>query len=240
MKALNRWCAGLGAMVLALAATGAAHAAGLVVIEARGVPFQAGQTIDGTQPIKLAVGQKLSLIAENGNTIRLRGPFEGPPAPAGAAETGNVVTALLNLGKQTESVSGSLGVVRAGGDERVAPEPRFIDITRPGHRCLIADAQPVFWWPDRGQGAAKIDISPADRSWRARASWPADSDRLALPANLPLRDGQTYLVEIGNATSALTIHFVPAAVSAEAVRAAWMLEKGCFGQAVALARSEAQ
>ncbi len=228
-----------GALVVALGLMSRAHAVDLVVIEARGVPFKNGETIDGSKPIKLEAGQKLSLIAQNGSTIRLRGPFDGPPAPEGAAESGNVVTALLNLGKQTEAVSGTLGVVRAGTEERVAPAPAFMDITRAGHRCLVANTQPVLWWPDHGtDGAAKIDISPADRSWLARTDWPADSDRLALPANLPLRDGQTYMVEIGNGASALTIHIVPATLPSEPVRAAWMLEKGCFGQAVAVARED--
>jgi len=238
MKLLRGLCVGAATVVITLGTAARIEAADLVVIEARGAPFEAGQTIDGTKPIKLEVGQKLSLIAQNGNTIHLRGPFEGPPAPEGTAEGGNVVTALLNLGKQTESVSGTLGVVRAGADERISPDPRSMDITRDGNRCVFANSEPVLWWPDRGQGAAKIDISPADRSWRARTNWPSDSDRLALPANMPLHDGQTYVVEIGKASAALTVHVVPSGLAPEPVQAAWMLEKGCFGQAVALARAE--
>jgi hypothetical protein len=238
MNTLGQLFVRAGAVFVASGLAGGAYAADLVVIEARGVPLQQGQTIDGTQVLKLEAGQKLSLIAQDGNTIRLRGPYEGAPAPEGTAETGNVVTALLNLGKQTEAVSGTLGVVRAGSDERVAPDPRFMDITRPGHRCLFAEGQPVLWWPDRGTGSAKLEISPADRSWQARTTWPSDSDRLAMPTNLPLRDGQTYLIEIGNASAAVTIHVIPASLPAAPVREAWMLEKGCFGQAVALARAE--
>lgn len=234
-RARATWMTG----ILSLALVTAASAAELVVIEARGGPYKVGEKVDGSAPITLTAGQKLSLIAQNGATVKLRGPFEGPPAPEGAAaEGGNVVTALLNLGRQTESTSSTLGVVRAGSDERVAPDPRAMDITRPGHRCLLGEAQAVLWWPDRGDGGGKIEITPADRSWSARAAWPENSDRMALPANLPLRDGQTYMIEIGKVSAALVVHVVPAELSTEAVRAAWMLEKGCFGQAVALARTE--
>jgi len=240
MTLAHRLCATGIAGILSLVVGAAALAADVVVIEARGGSFKTGQTIDGNQPITLTAGQKLSLIASNGQTIRLRGPFEGPPAPEGAAEGGNVVTALLNLGRQTESTSSSLGVVRAGADERIAPDPRAMDITRPGARCLLGEASAVLWWPDRGEGEGKVEISPADRSWSARATWPTNSDRMALPANLPLRDGQTYMIEIGKVSAAVVVHVVPAELSTEAVRAAWMLEKGCFGQAVALARTESQ
>jgi hypothetical protein len=238
MRLVHRTCATWIAGILSIVVPTAASAVEVVVVEARGGSFKTGDKIDGNAPITLAAGQKLSLIAQNGATIRLRGPFEGPPAPDSAVERGDVATALLNLGRQTESTSTSLGVVRAGTEERIAPDARAMDITRPGHRCLMGDATAVLWWPDRSADTAKVEIMPADRSWSARATWPSNSDRMALPANLPLRDGQTYLFEINKVSAAVVVHLVPADLSTESVRAAWMLEKGCYGQAVALGRSE--
>ena len=241
MTLVHRACATWIVGILSLVVPAAASAVELVVVvEARGGPYKIGQKVDGNLPITLTAGQKLTLIAQNGATVRLRGPFEGAPAPDSAIEGGDVATALLNLGRQTDSTATSLGVVRAGTEERIAPDPRAMDITRPGHRCLLGESAAVLWWPDRSTDNAKLEISPADRSWSARARWPSNSDRMALPANLPLRDGQTYLFEINKVSSAVVVHLVPADLSTESVRAAWMLEKGCYGQAVALARTESR
>jgi hypothetical protein len=231
--------AALAAFVPAAVMLGAApsDAAQVVVLEARGIQLTVGQSIDGLAPIKLEPGQKLALIAEDGKTIRLKGPFEGPPAPDTSTAGATVVQALLDLGKQGESSSATLGVVR-GTEDRVAPDPTMMDVTRPGNRCVLEGTNPVLWWPGHSGGDAKIAIEPADHSWKAQTNWPgASGDYIALnQSSVPLRDGGSYLVNINAATTSITVHVVPSNVPAT-VRAAWMVDKGCTGQASAVAKT---
>lgn len=230
----------LGAMAAAAILTSAnlALASDLVVVEARGVDLKPGQTINGTQRLKLDAGARVTLIAPNGTSIKLRGPYEDAPAPASAGDDGRVGESLRRLVSQRQADASSLGVIRAaGGPKKDLPEPWLIDVSQPGNRCLIEGSQAVFWRPDRPAAAQKIEIAPADRSWQARADWPTNSEKLAMPKTMPISDGATFMIELAGATSAVTIHLLPAAIGSDTVRAAWMLEKGCDQQAAALAKT---
>lgn len=212
------------------------EAAELVVVSAKGVDLKAGQQIDGTKPLKLAAGQLLTLIAADGRTIKLKGPYEDAPAPAQAQQGGAVVDSLKNLVNQRGAGSGTLGVVRSGGNEVELPEPWIIDVSRPGARCWREGSEAVFWRAE-GTQAAELEIMPADRSWQARARWPDGVDKLRMPPTLPLRDGQSYVVTLGGNPSAVVIHGVPVSLVQDAQRLAWLVEKGCEAQAVALLKA---
>ncbi|MBL8806208.1 MAG: hypothetical protein JNN22_05110 [Rhodospirillales bacterium] len=224
-------------LVLALAASPAA-ANELVVLEAKGVDLAPGAKVDGTQVLKLAAGQRVTLIAADGRTVKLKGPFEEAPAPA-AGQVASMGDALKNLMNQRGSGVAQLGVVRAAGDAAELPEPWVLDVGRSGARCLPAGAAPVLWGP-KFADATEMSIEPTDRSWRAKGAWPASADRLALPGRIPLVDGGSYIVGIGGNQAALTIHRMPAALSDPLVQTAWMIEKGCEEQARALARQAAR
>src|SRR5579872_7195234 len=72
------------AALLGIAMTASGASAGeLIVVEARGVPLHAGQVIDDTQKLTLTEGQRVTLIAANGNTLMLRGPYDQVPTQAG-------------------------------------------------------------------------------------------------------------------------------------------------------------
>jgi hypothetical protein len=75
---------------------------------------------------------------------------------------------------------------------------------------------------------------PDDRSWRAQANWPAGSDHLPASADAPVHGGATYVVSVDGAESAVTVNTLPAVLTNDSMRAAWMAEKGCEAQAEAL------
>lgn len=215
----------------------AAQATELVVVEAKGVELAAGAKVDGTAVLVLTAGQRLTLIAPDGRTLKLRGPYEEAPAPAqaGGAAGGNVGDALKNLMNQRVAGTAALGVVRAGGEAVDLPSPWVVDIGRSGARCVAEGADLVLWGP-RFAEAAELEIEPSDRSWRAKGQWPADSDRLTLPARIPLADGRGYVFAVGGNPANVTIFRMPAAFVDPLMQAAWMIEKGCDDQARALAR----
>lgn len=221
------------ALIMALLAA-PCGAVELVVMDANVPGLKSGDKVDGDKPLKLAAGQRATLISADGRTLKLKGPSEAPPAPAGAEQGGDVLNALKNLTASRASGGGALGVVRSGGGGDL-PEPWLVDVTAAGHRCLSPGVATVLWRGEAG-AAGDLEMWPADRSWRAKAPWPSESDRLGLPASLPLRDRQGYIVTVDGKTSAITVHVAPGYLANDVMRVAWMLEMGCNAQAAALLR----
>jgi|SRR5450432_2323921 hypothetical protein len=209
----------------------ASQAKDLVVVEARGVALTAGQLIDDSQPLVLQDGQRVTLIAGNGATLKLRGPYNQPPASAATSDAG-LADALKTLIVQKDTRTSDVGVVR-GAQGAKLPEPWLLDVTRAGSLCVRGDGRVVVWRSPAG-AAATFTISPLDRSWKMTMSWPAGVDRLALPEIFPLHVRSTYLVELDDAKNAVTINSIPKAVESNPMKAAWMIEKGCLAQAAAL------
>ena len=80
-------------------------------------------------------------------------------------------------------------------------------------------------------------VAPVDRSWKAEAKWPAGADRLSITTDVPMRGGETYVVSFNGVESAISMTLVPASLSNDAMRAAWMADKGCEAQAEALSKT---
>jgi hypothetical protein len=221
-----------GAGVIALTSL-AARGADLVVIEARGVPVQAGQVIDDSKPLVLKEGQRITLIAANGSTLKLRGPYDQAPGSAAGGGGSGVVDALKALIVQKDSRTSDVGVVRAGAEAAKLPEPWLVDVSRPGVRC-VRDGDPIVFWRPVSATTANLTITSLDKSWKIATTWPSGADRLIVPPNLPVQRPATYLVDLDATESAITVNSIPGAVSSDAMRAAWMIEKGCQAQAEAL------
>jgi hypothetical protein len=227
-----RSLAAAGAGVIALTSL-AARGADLVVIEARGVPVQAGQVIDDSKPLVLKEGQRITLIAANGSTLKLRGPYDQAPGSAAGGGGSGVVDALKALIVQKDSRTSDVGVVRAGAEAAKLPEPWLVDVSRPGVRC-VRDGDPIVFWRPVSATTANLTITSLDKSWKIATTWPSGADRLIVPPNLPVQRPATYLVDLDATESAITVNSIPGAVSSDAMRAAWMIEKGCQAQAEAL------
>jgi hypothetical protein len=234
-----RWGRFLALGVAVLLTAAPVRANELVVLEAKGVELAPGAKVDGTAKLTLPAGARLTLVAADGRTIRLRGPYEDAPAPATQVAQANMGDALRNLMNQRGAGTAQLGVVRAAGEGVDLPDPWVVDVARSGTRCLPADTSAVLWGPSFAD-ATEIKIEPADRSWRARGNWPAGQDRLALPGNIPISDGTSYQVELGGNPAAIVVYRIPAALIDPVAQTAWMLEKGCEDQARALARLTAR
>jgi hypothetical protein len=211
-----------------------AYADELVVADARGVALTPGQSIDAGQPLKLAAGQRVTLIAANGATIKLSGPFEGVPDPNNQRGA-SVAESLVRLASQTTTGTSSLGTVR---DAEGAPptDPWVVDVSANGNRCVAQGGSVVLWRP-AAAAEQTMEIQPTDRAWQAQAKWPASTDKLAMPANFPAQDGQGYLVAVNGVSRTITLHLMPAALATDKMRAAWMFEKGCTTQAKLLVGS---
>jgi hypothetical protein len=220
--------------VLALGGTlRAAEASQLVVVEAHGVTLAPGSTIDGTKPLKLDLGQQITLITPAGDTIKLDGPYnQAPEAAASAGDDNGVVSSLKTLVATRDASTSTYGVVR-GATTKGPDDPWLIDATTTGDRCIVRGQTAMLWREDT-RDAAELEITPADRSWRANATWPKGSGSIGI-GRLPMSDGLTYLVDVDGKEAVLTFHYVPERLDNNAMRAAWMGYIGCSGQAALLA-----
>jgi hypothetical protein len=223
--------AGLSLMVLALGGREIA-ASELVVIEAHGIRLAPGATVDGSQPLTLLDGQQVTLLSASGQTLRLAGPSDATPdskVNPGASDQASALQALLT---ERQARTSEVGVVR-GDTEVKLPDPWVVDVSHPGTSCVRAGAQVVLWRSD-DLADTQVSIAPADRSWTVSGHWPAAADRLAMPANLPLRDHVSYVINVGGKLAPVTVRLIPAAVSNDVMRAGWMGQVGCDTQANAL------
>jgi len=223
------------AFAAAMLGSAAVDAGELIVVEARGIALQAGQVVDDTQKLTLTEGQRVTLIAANGNTLKLRGPYDQAPAAAAGSEA-NLGTALAALLVQKQTRTSEVGVTRAGPEAGELPDPWVLDITRPGNLC-IRDGVPIVVWRPEAKRAANLSINSTDKSWKVITQWPSGVDRLTLPLRFPAKNRATYLVELGAIRAAVTLHTIPATVDQDKMRAGWMIEKGCAEQANALIKT---
>jgi hypothetical protein len=117
----------------------------------------------------------------------------------------------------------------------VLPEPWLIDATRAGSACVRDTAAPVFWRPET-KNEATLAVMPDDRSWKATEHWSAGRDRLVVETEVPMRPGAIYFVSLNGAEIAIRLTGLPGTLTNDDMRAAWMADKGCQAQAMALAR----
>ena len=210
-------------------------AAPLVVVDARGIALKPGTILQSDAVLQLKQGQHVTLISETGSTLKISGPYDKPPV---AVEGGGVTlsSTLQALVTQREARRGEFGTTRAATLAKL-PDPWLVDATHGGNGCMLENRQPIFW-RQAAESAATLTVEPTDRSWKAQGKWPAGHDRLSITTDVPMRGGETYVVTLGGVESAITMVSVPAALANDQMRTAWMSEKGCEAQAMALLNSQ--
>jgi hypothetical protein len=219
------------AMLVAALGAGEAQAAPLVVVEARGIGLTPGTTLDSEKPIVLKQGQHVTLISNTGATLKLDGPYDRTPT-AGAGGGVDLSATLAALATQRQARLVEFGTTRGTGPSQL-PDPWLVDASRSGNGCLLENRTPVFWRPET-KTVSTLTIMPDDRSWKAQAQWAVGQDRLSINTDVPMRAGMTYIVDFNGTESAIAMILVPAMLTNDSMRAAWMAEKGCEAQAEAL------
>lgn len=207
-----------------------ASAAHWVVVSADQCPLQAGSLVDGTKPIKLATGAQVTLLSENGKTLKLTGPYTGIPAgDEGKGAGSNDLQAIANLLQGHRQSASTLGVMRGfdGNDGALPP----IDADTSGVRCLSTD--PVVFGRDKIAKAEEVKLIDDQGNSIATFTWPARQAELPVPAS-HFVDGKRYLLQRGDREIRLLVHKATDPTVNPTALAAWMARKGCDGQALAL------
>jgi hypothetical protein len=219
--------------VAALALVGrAAAAADFVVIDADGIRLPAGQSINGAQPLKLEDGQAVTLLSQDGQTIHIDGPSSAAPDSLAKGGNADVTSAMAALITESRARTNEVGVVRGQGEVKL-PDPWVVDISHPGTSC-VRQGEPVVLWRSAPLSQATVAFAPKDRSWNVTGTWPANADRVTLPATMPLKDNWDYVIEVSGRTAPVTVRLLPKSVNNDAMRAGYMREVGCGNQLNAL------
>ena len=222
----------LGVLFVLIPLAGAS-AAQYVVAEARGIAISAGTVIDSSKTIDLKQGQHLVLISETGQTIKLDGPYHKAPA----AEHGvQLAAAFGGLVTERGARTSEIGTTRGAAPRPPLPQAWLIDASAAGNACLMQNHSPVLWRPVATE-AADVVISPTDRSWKAETHWPKGANDLKLKDDLGIHGDASYFIAVNGSESAIAIASVPAGLTNDKMRAAWLIQKGCDRQAQALLRS---
>lgn len=227
------WRAGVLAALAFIAPT-VASAEEMVVAAARGIDLKPGQKVDSSQPLKLGEGQHVTLISLSGVTLKLDGPYDKPPAQASGG--GVVSAALAALVTQQGARTIEAGVTRSAASVSILPDPWVLDISRSGTVCL-REGQPAIFWRPSSASAATFSVVPADRTWKAEATWPKGSNRLLASGVLAVQADTVFFVSLDEGDeAAITVNGVPDDLPTKAMQAAWLAQQGCEAQAEALLR----
>lgn len=227
---------GLKAFAAVALIGGAAQAADFVVIQSNNAGVAAGDVISDSATLSLASGASVTLLSAAGETVEISGPFEGKPEAKSGGGDGAFAVAISNMLKSRQKSTASLGAVRSGTaaeEEQVVPLPWLISLENSGDRCIYG--QDVGFWR-AGADAATFSIKGGVKSLNDR-QWPAGTDRVRLPAKFAdelFVDGGAYTATVDGRAVELRVHKAAATLSNPAELAAWMAQKGCTNQALAL------
>jgi len=233
-----------GAMVAAILLTGMpALATGLVVFQSSGTDLNPGEVVDGSIPFQLQSGQSVSLIAPNGQIVKLQGPYNQIPDPKTELQQG-VAASLKTLMMAQHKDDSSFGVSRSAtniiklaSEKGWVPDPWLINVSLDGNQCQRVDQPTVFWRPEKSK-PSNFHLTIGNNIWEAETNWPIGADKLVSPTEMPLVDKAVYKLNLaGSKEVSFTMHLIPKTVSSKKMQAGWMNAKGCDAQVQALLNS---
>lgn len=213
-------------------------AAELVIISTTGDDFKAGQIINSTSNIKLAKGESIALISENGKLVTLNGPYSGPvQINISTVQTGSLLPTLKKIVTGSKTESSSLGVMRSIGGSIAPPDPWSINSGKGGKYC-ISLAKPVILWRARSLDTSKLILLNTENGKEVRTVWHAGQSTLFWPRLQPLVDGATYRIDLSGESRLpkITLVMVPD-LPTQAHAAVWMADNGCGKQALQIIKS---
>lgn len=224
------WIALVGLVLLGVAPL--VEAGQWVVIAAEQSALQPGTLVPGDKPLKLAEGAQLVLLAEDGKTLKLTGPYSGVPngRSKGGGENSNL-NAIANLLQGHQQATSTLGVMR-GGSLQELPTTNLVSVDNAGERCLTGD--PVVLWRGNTFSSEQVTlVAEAGGKSLTSFTWPAGEARWSMPARY-FEDGKSYLLQRPGQLIQLHIHKTAAPLDNPAALVGWMAKSGCKAQALSV------
>lgn len=218
-----------------LATATAAAASDLVVIAADngGKALSPGAVVKAGSKVSLPAGARVTLLAQSGEVISLKGPFSGPvKAGAAGGSKGTLATvsrliskpdASKTVGATRMAATPSTGAAAAPGDVWV------IEANRAGRACARSDALEL--WRPVSASEAKVGVWHKSGPPK-RLVWPGDKERLKLAGDLVEADMQLSVIT-GKRSISIILSMLPPDIDAKANGRLlqWLADRGCTYQA---------
>lgn len=215
---------------LLLSGAALAQAGPWLVIDADGTPLTPGTLLTEQQKVTLAEGARLTLLAEDGETLKLDGPYSGVPGQKNTAGgDGKNLAAIASLLQGHSKPATALGVLRSSS--RKTPPPGAVDVDRSGKQCLSRD--PVVLWRGNATTQESMTLTDASGKMLANLTWPMGEAELTVPTDY-FQDGQSYQIQHGSRKASWQVRKASRSMDNLVATAAWMAESGCQAQALAV------
>lgn len=218
-----------------LCGAAASAQADFVVLQSQAPAFGVGQVLAGDAGLTLGEGERVVLLSDDGNVIEIRGPHDGLPRGA-AAEDVDIRNALAQLIDNADSVHTTLGSTRGsviGGGPPPARDAWYLDPFHTGNQC-VQDGRDVLFWREDSKEPLSLLMQRPGREGDGVVDWAAGAPTAAWPGNLPLVDGELYVLRrpgwLENAMLRIVVLKPDIAASGTAA-VAWMAVNGCREQA---------
>ena len=205
------------------------HAADLVVISSTSEALKPGSLLDGSNELSLAAGESVSLVTQQGKTLKIDGPYQGTPDTSANSGQDSLLDSLSKIVTESEQAA-SLAVFRSASTKK---NPWTIKINKQGTYCLI-DAGSTSLRRPKPLEPATMEIRAEDGS-AATLEWKPDQRSASWPSNLELQDNANYSIYIDQSAAVeITVMLVPDDLASDAHRVVWLSEAGCEKQAYVL------
>ena len=145
-----------------------AHAAELLVIASTAPTYGRGLVLEGGESVHIGAGETLTLIASNGKTLRLSGPYRGTVSTVttAPADTG-LLEALTELVKRQGESDPTLATFRNLKKKSLPQRPDIwgVNVSTTGRYCVRGEL-PVSLWRPSAPYSAVLTISRIKRMSR--------------------------------------------------------------------------
>jgi hypothetical protein len=233
MNTANNIAKGFGVVCAMLIS---AAQADYVVLQSGSELYPPGTLVSDPRTLELATGTHLLLLSEHGETLSLGGTSEAPDTTQPSEAKFKFL--LTNLVSHTQDAHVSLGATRGGTLNGARDDVPLwsIDPLVSGIQCVIEGvAAPAYRSDTRGDLALTVNLPGSDYS--GSLNWQAGEHETEWPSEVPIVDGQTYVVrrEGWNESSLIQLQSIPKVViDSQTATVAWLAASNCVPQAITL------
>lgn len=223
------------ALIGACLLSATAALADYVIISSTAPAIAAGAVMADGDRLTLPADSLVTLLSQNGDTVTLRGPHDGPiavkPKAGGNKSMVAVVGRLLQSGDLEKT---ALGASRAVGDAAVPDGVKGIPAFVSGSYCGRRDGLELI--RGDGKGVRRATAQQTDTGQKFSLIWPDGRRAIPWPGDFPPVDGGGYRLTQHGALQASewVLHLLPPTLVDSTARIAWMMERDCLQQAAAL------
>lgn len=224
------------ALALTVLSIASAAAAEFVIIGSTSAAYTAGRIIDAAIPLSIADGERITVVAADGKTRMIEGPFEGAVDSGTDGTVGKTLIQSLSELVLANQRRTSIAGVRVGA-AAAAPDDIFVVRVDFSGRVCLAGSEARLWRPNAADRGTLLIREIGGENREAELDWPAGSRRLAWPQEIPPQDAMSYLLRFRDGNRRATridIAFVERAAPTTAHRIAILGEKQCLQQAMQL------